>query len=371
MLPLRLSAAGTLLAGLLFALPIPILKHTTKAEYFLYVASKAKQGIYLYRFDSSGPSLTPQGSAGGFVAALPGVTAFAAHPSNKFLYAATAQATISSFAIHKDSGELRLLTTVESTRKEPCFATVEKKGWMLLVSFCGSGNIESFRIEGDGALGESTGVQQHEGANAHPRNIAISPDNFFIFIPDLDKVFQYRFDPNRAAFWPNDPATAAMKAGSGAGRMIFRPDEKFAYVADEAGASVATFSYNRDAGKLKPVDSVSVAGNAAAIDGAIEIDPSGRFLYLANPGANHITVLAIEHGKGTAKVIGQVPADRINRLRIDPTGRYLFAISQASNRIVIFETDPKTGLPAPAGKPVEVPDPSCFQLLPIFSDNLR
>src|SRR5271154_4811138 len=121
MMPLlRFCAAGILLAGLVFALPVPILKHARKSESSLYVGSKGKQGIFIYRFDPANVTLTPAARDEGSAAALPGVTALVPHPGNRFLYAVTANSVIASYAIHQDNGALRLLNTVESQRKDAC-----------------------------------------------------------------------------------------------------------------------------------------------------------------------------------------------------------------------------------------------------------
>ena len=76
---LRFSAVGMLLAGLLLALPGPILKHAPKSDYFLYVGSKSKQGIFLYKFDPTAATL----GAGTLATALPDVTSLAQHPGGK------------------------------------------------------------------------------------------------------------------------------------------------------------------------------------------------------------------------------------------------------------------------------------------------
>jgi 6-phosphogluconolactonase len=361
---LRFSAVGMLLAGLLLALPVPILKHAPKSDYFLYVGSKSKQGIFLYKFDPNAATL----GAGTLATALPEVTSLAQHPGGKFLYAATAKSSLAAYAIHQGDGALRLLNTVEPQGKDACAVTAEKKGWMLLLSYCGSGSVESFRVAGDGGLGAAAGIQKHEGADSHPRSVAITPDNFFIFIPDLDKVFQYRFDPARTIFWPNDPASAAMKPGARPISLVFRPDEKFAYAADEAGSMITTFTYNHEPGTLKLLDSVSTAPGKPV---ALEIDSAGKFLYLAN--AEEIVVLAIDKKKGTPKIVGRTPSGgkASTQLRIDPSGGFLFVANSGSGRINVFKIDPKTGLLSATSLSVELPDPTAMQFVQVMPEGIH
>lgn len=353
-----------LLSALGLALPVPILKHAPKPDYFLYVGSKSKQGIFLYKFDASAATLGP----GELAASLPDVTSLVTHPGGRFLYAATSKSSLAAYAIHQGDGALRLLNAVEPQGKDACSVTAEKKGWMLMLSFCGSGSVESFRVAGDGAVGESTGLQKHEGADARPRRVTVTPDNFYILIPDLDRVFQYRFDPARAVFWPNDPATAALKAGARPVSLVFRPDEKFAYAADEAGSGLVTFNYNRDSGTLKMLDSISTLPGKPL---ALEIDAAGRFLYMAN--ADDVVVAAIDKKKGTTKILERLPSGSKvpNQLRIDPTGGYLFVMSSGSGKINVFKIDPKTGRLGPTSLSIELPEPTAFQFVPIMGESIH
>jgi 6-phosphogluconolactonase len=362
--PLRFSAVGILLSSLLFALPVPILKHAPKSDYFLYVGSKSKQGIFLYKFDAAAATLSP----GALAATLPDITSLAQHPGGRFLYASTAKSSLAAYAIHQGDGALRLLNTVEPQGKDACAVTAEKKGWMLMLSYCGSGSVESFRVAGDGGLGESTGIQKHEGADAQPRRVAITPDNFFVFIPDLDKVFQYRFDPTRAIFWPNVPAAAALKTGARPISLVFRPDQKFAYAADETGSMITTFTYNHELGTLKLLDSVSTAPGKPV---ALEIDSAGRFLYLAN--ADDIVVLSTDKKKGTPKIVGRTPSGGTTsaQLRIDPSGGFLFVANSGSGRINVFKIDPKTGLLSATSLAVELPDPTAMEFVHVMPEGIH
>ncbi len=336
------------------------MKHGPAPEYLLYAGSATKEGINLYRFSPAGPALSPGIEA----AALSGITALAAHPSHKFLYAVTSAGKLAAFGIHKETGALRALNTVESPHKDACSVTVEKKGWMLLVTYCSSGTVESFRVAGDGGIGESTGIQQHDGAKPDAGPVTISPDNFFLFAPDLERVFQYRFDPARAVFWPNNPPSAALKAGAHGVGLVFRPDEKFAYLADESGASVDTFAYNREAGTLKLLDSLSTLPNNPA---AMTIDPSGRFLYVSSAFGTDVTVLAISQKNGTPKIAGHTPGEG-KELQVDPTGRYLFLANRRANRIVTFAIHPKTGLLSPSPLFADAPAPDCFLFVPVVTE---
>jgi 6-phosphogluconolactonase len=363
---LRFIVAGMLLAALLPALPVPGLKHPPRQDYFLFIASRSKQGVYLYKFNAAGPAFTPAGPDAGLAARLPGVTAVAAHPGGRFLYAATSDGVLTAFAIHQDTGALRLLNNAESPHKNACSIAAEKKGWMLLVSYCGNGGVESFRIAGDGSIGNSVDFRAQDGSGA----VSITPDNFFIFALGLDRIFQYRFDPTRATFWPNTPPATEPKPDAHPVSFAIRQDEKFGYSADEAASTLATFTYNREAGTLKILDSpLALPGNPSAL----EIDSAGRFLYSSNRIANTITALALDRKKGVPSIIGSVPSGAAapSQLRIDPTGRFLFVAHKEASRITVFQIDPKTGLVAPVDKFIDLPEPVSFQFVPVLAEGIH
>jgi 6-phosphogluconolactonase len=347
--------AALALAGCLHAGTLDVLKRPPKSKYFVYVASKG-HGIATYRFDpEGGGALEPLATE----SKIANPAWLAVHPSNQLLYAVSDDA-VTSFAVNAKTGVLRFMNTVPSRGTGGCHIAIEKNGWMLLVTNCTSGNVASFRTAGDGGVGPSMGVQE----TGHARQAAISPDNFFILVPDADgKVLQYRFNPSEGTFWANNPASYTAKAGP----MAFRPDEKFAYVIDEKAPAIGVLRYNRDGGKItEAVESVAApaGGSAIAVDGA------GRFAYVASRTGDSVVVFAIDGKRGTLKQVQQAATrgKGPGMIRIDPSGRYLFVANEASNGVAVFEIERKTGMLAAVGKPIEVASPVCVEFVPMKAE---
>ena len=61
---------------------------------------------------------------------------------------------------------------------------------------------------------------------------------------------------------------------------------------------------------------------------------------------------------GHQSTLGDTPRN----FTLDPTGRYLLVANQATNNIFVFKRDPATGLLTRTGKEVRVPAPSCLQM---------
>lgn len=91
------------------------------------------------------------------------------------------------------------------------------------------------------------------------------------------------------------------------------------------------------AGKPQP-------GRAAA---ALHASKDGKFLYVSNRGTtNEVLVFAIDPTAGTLTELQRrsVEGDHPREFSLDPSGKFLLIANQKSNQIVVLERDPKTGL---------------------------
>ena len=351
-----------------------------------YTASSSK-GIYSFRFDPA----TGQLKAIGVAAELPNPSFLATDPQHRFLYAVTEMGPepgaddykkngfVSSYSIDRKTGALTFLNKVDAGGGGSCHLVVDETGKTLFVANYGSGNVASFAIKADGSIGERTGFYQHSGSSVDPARqtgphahaVVLSPDNRFLFVPDLgtDQVKIYRVDAQKGTFAPNDPASAEVKAGYGPRHFAFGHGAKYAYALCEMGSSVAVFSYNPAKGSLTPVQTISnLPDDFKGEDNSaeIEVDRSGRFLYASNRGNDSITVFAIDPEKGTLTKVEVVPTQgkTPRNFALDPTGKYLIAANQDSSTMVVFSVDPKDGQLKPAGQPIDTPSPIAILFVP-------
>src|ERR1700761_4874261 len=230
-----------------------------------YTASSSK-GIYSFRFAPATGQLKPMGVA----AELPNPAFLATDPQHRFLYAVTEMGNepgadsyekngfLTSYSIDRKTGALKFLNKVDAGGGGSCHLVVDKTGKILFVANYGSGNVASFAIKADGSIGDRTGFYQHSGSSVNPARqkgphahaVVLSPDNRFLFVPDLgtDHIMIYRVDEARKSFAPNDPASAQVKSGYGPRHFAFGHGAKFAYALCEMGSSVAVFAYDSSNG---------------------------------------------------------------------------------------------------------------------------
>jgi 6-phosphogluconolactonase len=357
-------------------------------DYYVYVGTYTgpkSQGIYGFRFDAKTGHFTPAGLA----ATVRNPSFLATDPQHRFLYAVTEKEEgpnggngfgfISSFSIDAKTGALKFLNKVSSGGQGPCHVAVDATGKTLFVANYVAGSVASFAIRADGSLGDMTGFDQHHGSSVNParqtgphaHEAVLSPDNHFLFTPDLglDQVEIYRVDAAKGTFAPNNPPFAAVSAGLGPRHFAFGRGAKFAYAVCEIGSSVVVFSYDSAQGSLSPVQTVSTLPSGfSGVDNSaeIEVDRPGRFLYASNRGNDSITVFAIDPQKGTLTNVQVEPTQgkTPRNFAIDPTGKYLVAGDQDSDRMVVFAIDQKTGQLTPAGQVVDAPSPVSILFVP-------
>jgi 6-phosphogluconolactonase (cycloisomerase 2 family) len=223
------------------------------------------------------------------------------------------------------------------------------------------GTLAVLPVGADGTLKPVVQMSSHSASrvnperqmSAHVHSTVSSPDGHYVFCNDLgaDKIFVYRFDPKANPQLPLTPATPAsvqLPAGSGPRHLLFSADGKHAWLTMEMSAQVAVFDY-RD-GKLEQTQMVDLAAGQPTSDkaaAALHASADGKFLYVSNRGtANQLLVFAIDLATGHLKELQRrsVEGDHPREFSLDPSGKFLLIANQKSSQIVVIERDAKTGL---------------------------
>lgn len=199
----------------------------------------------------------------------------------------------------------------------------------------------------------SSRVNPERQMSAHVHSTVSSPDGRFVFSNDLgaDRVFVYRFDPKAnkdRPLVPAEPAFVQLPPGSGPRHLLFSADGKHAWLTMEMSAQVAVFDYSN--GTLKQTQMVELAAGQPVSDkaaAALHASTDGKFLYVSNRGtANQLLVFAIDGATGHLKELQRrsVEGDHPREFSLDPSGKFLLIANQKSNQIVVLERDPSSGL---------------------------
>ena len=301
----------------------------------------------------------------------------AVRPDGAYLYAVNEDGAgfVSAFRIDRQSGKLTPLNRVSSRGSGPCALSVDSTGKFVVAANYASGSVVLFPIKADGSLGQPTGFDPHEGSSVDPQrqegphahSAIFSPDNRFALSADLgvDRIYVYLFNSARGTL--SAAGSAGVQPGSGPRHLAFRPDGRFVYAINELTATLATFAWDGAMVRRIATASALPEGYQGTKSGAeIQMHPNGRTLYVSNRGeANDIALFDIDPQTGMPTPAGHVSSGgRTPRsFSLDPTGRYLLAANQDSNNVVVFRVNPVNGQLTPTGKTVDISAPVCVQFV--------
>lgn len=302
-------------------------------------------------------------------------------PDGKYLYACTEArvpkgGSVSSFAFDAGSGKLNFLNKQISGGENPVYVTVHKSGkWVVNANYT-EASVSVYAVNADGSLNapaqilkyqEGSNVVKDRQAAAHTHSCVFSPQYDQVIVPDLglDKVRVFDFNP--AAAQPlSEAGGPSSPPGSGPRHFSFHPNQKFAYCLEEISGTVSAYRYKK--GKLTAIQNIpahtpEVQSGFSAAD--IHTSPDGRFLYVSNRGnENNIVIYAIHRSKGTLTNVGYQPSlgNHPRNFTLDPTGKFLLVANMISNNIVVFRRDAQTGLLSKASVLENIPSPSCIKV---------
>ncbi|OQP52569.1 3-carboxymuconate cyclase [Niastella yeongjuensis] len=359
---------------ILLLLAIPVIVNC-QTNYYLIIGTYTRgnsEGIYVYKMNTETGDVSYVNKA-----AASNPSYLDVSPDEKFVYAvnedASDKGSVSVFSFDKTNGTLKYIDKQTSGGDHPAYVAVNKTGkWVAVANYTG-GSFSTLPIMANGTLGVPATIQ-HTGSSVnkerqekpHVHSTVFSPDDKYIFVPDLgiDKVMIYSFNPGSGKPEPAAVPFAAAPPGSGPRHFTFHPNGKLAYLVEEMGGEVSGYKYNN--GKLSLIQRISTYPadfKYKKWSADIHISPDGKFLYASNRAPDSIAIFSINSKSGkltpiaTVSTLGEIPRN----FTIDPTGNFLLVANQETNNIVVFRRNKETGLLTDTGKRIEVGKPVCLK----------
>jgi 6-phosphogluconolactonase len=172
--------------------------------------------------------------------------------------------------------------------------------------------------------------------------IGCSSTSHYLFaaLPATNQVAVYREDPTAGVLTQISGSPFAV--GDGAQSLVLHPSGKFLYVANpgqnENDISLFTIASNGTLSEIFPRISVAPLGSLPQL---LLMDPAGAFLYVENQGSNNISVFSINSASGALTAVAGSPfalgLSPLN-MRLTPSGNLLFvsAASEPLGLIAVF-----------------------------------
>jgi 6-phosphogluconolactonase len=341
--------------------------------------SGASKGIYAYAFDAATGDLKQTGLAAEadnptFLALSPkGDIVFVANERARS--EGKDRGGISSYSLDRKAAKLLKINEVSTLGSGTCHVAVDHTGRSAFAANYSSGSAASYLVSDDGHLSPAVSFEQFTGQgpnhdrqeSPHAHRVTVSPDNRFLLINDLglDQIHIYRLDADTAKLTLNDPPAWESAPGAGPRALQFHPKGKWAYCVTEMTSTVDVLLWDSKRGTLETVQEVSLKpdgfqGQTAGCD--IVFDRSARFAYVADRFDDIIVTFAVSPTDGKLTLVSRTPfGGKVPRhLTLDPTGRWLLVANQSSDNISVLARDPLSGQLTNSGKSFPLSKPQCL-----------
>jgi len=286
-------------------------------------------------------------------------------PNREYLYSVNEKETgsVSGFKVNID-GTLDLINTVSSHGADPCHISLNKTGNIAVVSNYSSGTVTLYSVENNGSLNDAYQVFDHNAPDSisHAHSAQFYQDNLYVSDLGRNTVYNYGLSEDKKRYNLITPSIVAMPDNIGPRHFALTNDGQFIYIINEYGNSIR--SAKKVNGQFEPIEYISTLrddfqGESNCAD--IHLSKDESFIYGSNRGENTIVIFKRDLVTGTLKKIQSedVHGNWPRNFTLDPTERYLLVANQKSNNISVFKINQKTGELSFLNS-TELPSPVCL-----------
>jgi 6-phosphogluconolactonase len=289
-------------------------------------------------------------------------------------YESKSSGAVSTYTLDRANARLIKINEVATQGGGTCHVAFDHTGRAAFAANYGGGSAASFSVGADGRLSPAVSFFQYTGhgpdekrqSKPHAHRVTVSPDNRFLLVNDLglDVIHIYRLDAATAKLSANEPAVWRSTPGSGPRALQFHPNGRFAYCVTEMTSMVVVLRWNAQSGVLETVQEVAMRppdfqGTTGGSD--IVIDREARFAYAVDRFDDIVVTFSLSPADGKLTVLNRVSCGgKVPRhLALDPSGRWLLVANQVSDNIAVMARNPKSGL-LTAGKSFPLSRPQCL-----------
>ena len=327
-------------------------------------------GINVYRVDRrSGRFRHVQNVAG-----LENPSFLAVNAAGTHLYSVHGDRTeATAFRIDLGTGRLTLLNRQSTGGCNPVHLAFDGSGRCLAIANYTTDSVCVLPVLADGSLGSYStltavkgelGPHKTQQRGMYPHDIPVDPQGRFFYVPCKggDCVIAYRLDARRRVLVEASRVTARPNAGPR--HIAFHPTRPLAYVINELDSTITTYRRDRGSGRLTPlhvVRSTPADFTGYSTGAEIAVDRAGRTVYVTNRGHDSVGVFAIDPADGTVSPKQWAPTKGSTPrfFTIDPSGRFLYVANQDGHTIIGYRVG-RDGKLTPTPIRVRVGSPACI-----------
>jgi 6-phosphogluconolactonase len=244
-------------------------------------------------------------------------------------------------------------TTVSSTPPKtglnPLAMVVGSNGNFVFVANQGSNSISVFSVDsGTGLLTEIAGSPF--ATPAGPSGLATTGNTLFVANQGAGTVSVYTFDQTSGNL--TQAAGSPFAAGTSPTALDLDPSGKFLFVADQASNGVYAFSVGGSSGLSLIAGSPFPTGTTP-----VNVRVVGTSVYVANTGSGNVSAYSISGSGALTAISGSPFSTGTNPVYVASgnSGRLVFVANQGSNNISVFQVGSGGALSAVSGSPFATP----------------
>ncbi|WP_411966178.1 lactonase family protein [Haloferax sp. YSMS24] len=353
-----------------------MLEETSSIAYACGYSEDGSGGVFSYRVDTESGELDNFGRI-----PVDGASFLAVHPEHTYVYAITRfeKGFVIAYRRDEETGELTEVNHQPTGGKSPCYVSVNSAGSHVFVANGSDSTIAVFPIRDGGGVEKSTQCIKHEGSSVdperqqspHPHSIDTSPNDRFVYVPDLgtDQVVIYRATRTDGVLQLEAIEQVALHGGAGPRHFEFHPNGQYLFLINELDSSISAYDYDPETGMLSEIMNASTLpddyhGDNLCAD--IHVHPSGQWIFGSNRGHDSIAIFAVDETDGSISLVGQesTRGHWPRHFMLDPEGRYLYVENRRSDSVVTFEINRESGELKFVREQTSLPEPVCLRFIP-------
>lgn len=208
-------------------------------------------------------------------------------------------------------------------------------------------------------------------SSAHPHMVKADPTGKFVLVMDagLDRVYVWTINLTTGKLTPAAVPFTTMTPGSAPRHFQFGSEGHKLYLLCEQDSKVVVADFDPQSGKISPVQTVSSVTahfRGSTLAAGILLSPDERFLYVSNRLGDSLAAFQVAKDGGLT-LVDEIwtHADYGRSLMFDPSGSYLYVANQRSDSITSFRVDKTTGKISFTWDFTPIGSPTCFEFLHI------
>jgi 6-phosphogluconolactonase (cycloisomerase 2 family) len=270
---------------------------------------------------------------------------------SKFLYVVNSiENTVLGYVINAVTGTFTPVGPSVPADEAPIYAAASPDGKFLYVANAGASSrgVSGFHIDSaTGVLTATTPSTFPITGSSEPLGIVVDPTSTHLYTTNTDSISAFTINPITGVLTDVPGTPVFSEPETSLQNLAITPDGHFLYATDSQQSMVWSFSI--DATGLPVAMGTPVA--AGKFPEGIVIDPSGKFVYVANWNSDDISRFTITPGTGV--LVPESPRTPVDlhcgpqEIAVDPTSKFLFVSCAGLSKIDQFGINTTTGFLTP------------------------